>query len=142
MKLFRARVFPLSSRFFTHIQTQTFLRWILREESFSFPSLIPLGLKKVFFQAVYEYFLTEEKFHLPSQRICGDYIAKNNRPRRLCNSCWLTKLTLNPLYHSLIVDSSYRVCDLRKSMSSFERRSLLPKQPMSCGGRNRNKQKS
>lgn len=38
--------------------------------------------------------------------------------------------TLNPLYHSLIVVSSYDVCVLRKSMSSFVSLSLLTKQPM------------
>lgn len=39
-------------------------------------------------------------------------------------------LTLNPLYHSFIVASSYLVCDLRKSMSSLLSLSLLPKQPI------------
>jgi len=39
-------------------------------------------------------------------------------------------LTLKPLYHSFMVASSYRVCDLRKSMSSLLNLSLLPKQPI------------
>lgn len=39
-------------------------------------------------------------------------------------------LTLNPLYHSLIVLSSYRVCVFKKSMSSLDNLSLLPKHPM------------
>lgn len=39
-------------------------------------------------------------------------------------------LTLKPLYHSLMVASSYLVWDLRKSMSSFDSLSLLPKQPI------------
>lgn len=39
-------------------------------------------------------------------------------------------LTLNPLYHSFIVLSSYRVCDFRKSISSLDNRSLLPKHPI------------
>lgn len=42
----------------------------------------------------------------------------------------IEKLTLNPLYHSLIVTSSYRVCDFKNSISSFVRRSLLPKHPI------------
>lgn len=39
-------------------------------------------------------------------------------------------LTLKPLYHSLIVASSYLVCDFKKSISSLDSLSLLPKQPM------------
>lgn len=45
---------------------------------------------------------------------------------------YMLKLTLNPLYHSLIVTSSYRVCDFKNSISSFVRRSLLPKHPIFC----------
>lgn len=41
-------------------------------------------------------------------------------------------LTLKPLYHSLMVASSYLVCDFKKSMSSLDSLSLLPKQPMSA----------
>lgn len=39
-------------------------------------------------------------------------------------------LTRKPLYHSLMVASSYRVCDLRNSKSSFVSFCLLPRQPM------------
>lgn len=45
---------------------------------------------------------------------------------------WKRYVTLNPLYHSFIVTSSYRVCVFKNSMSSFDRRSLLPKQPISA----------
>jgi len=41
-------------------------------------------------------------------------------------------LTLKPLYHSLMVASSYLVWDFKKSMSSLDNLSLLPKQPMSA----------
>lgn len=42
---------------------------------------------------------------------------------------------LKPLYHSLMVASSYLVWDFKKSMSSLDNLSLLPKQPMSANGR-------
>lgn len=39
---------------------------------------------------------------------------------------------MKPLYHSLMVASSYLVCDFKKSMSSLDSLSLLPKQPISA----------
>jgi hypothetical protein len=49
-------------------------------------------------------------------------------------------LTLKPLYHSLMVASSYLVCDFKKSMSSLDSLSLLPKQPMSATQKKKNDQ--
>lgn len=46
------------------------------------------------------------------------------------NSPWKLMLTLNPLYHSLIVLSSYLVWVFKNSISSLDNLSLLPKQPI------------
>lgn len=56
-----------------------------------------------------------------------NYIAMYNYNVVIIN---LAILTLKPLYHSLMVASSYLVCDFKKSMSSLDNLSLLPKQPI------------
>lgn len=67
------------------------------------------------------------KFHLI--RVCFFlehkvflWLQKNGGVRKM--------LTLNPLYHSLIVASSYLVWDFKKSKSSLANLSLLVKQPI------------
>lgn len=53
---------------------------------------------------------------------------RKRKPQNYRTKC--AQLTRKPLYHSLIICSSYLVCVLRNSRSSLDSFSLLPKQPI------------